>query len=189
MHKDHYENLFYVLSGEKVFTLCPPADVAFLYEQEYDSGEFVVRRGDHGKGDDCDGRDGVHDNNYKWMVQPNEGDKVRWISPDVQGLLPSKKDAQKPNVSATGSEKSKSILLSMYPLLKYIHPIEVRVQAGEMLYLPSLWFHRVTQSCETVGINYWFDMHFDSPNWCYFHLLQEMRALSTTSISAQHEEP
>ena len=31
MHKDHYENLFYVLSGEKIFTLCPPADVVFLY--------------------------------------------------------------------------------------------------------------------------------------------------------------
>ena len=173
MHKDHYENLFYVLSGEKIFTLCPPADVVFLYEHEYDSGEFVERQSVD-----------VESGNRQWMVQANDGEKVTWIGPDIQTLLPG--DASE---TTTADAKSKSILLSMYPLLKYIHPIQVRVQAGEMLYLPSLWFHRVTQSCETVGINYWFDMHFDSPNWCYFHLLQEMRALSTTSISAQHEEP
>lgn len=34
MHKDHYENCFYVCCGEKIFTLCPPADAPFLYQKE-----------------------------------------------------------------------------------------------------------------------------------------------------------
>jgi peptidyl-lysine (3S)-dioxygenase / protease len=30
LHKDYYENLFYVASGEKIFTLYPPSDAAIL---------------------------------------------------------------------------------------------------------------------------------------------------------------
>jgi jumonji domain-containing protein 7 len=143
MHKDHYENLFYVLSGEKVFTICPPADAAFFYEQEFESGRFQSSA----------------DNGEEWKirldVQDGSPSTVRWIAADV-----------------TAKEDPKQ--LQEFPLLKYTHPIEVHVRAGELLYLPSLWFHRVTQTCETVGINYWFDMKFDSPNWCYFHFLQQL---------------
>jgi jumonji domain-containing protein 7 len=36
---DHYENIYCVVRGEKVFTLLPPADVAFLGERAgYPSG-------------------------------------------------------------------------------------------------------------------------------------------------------
>jgi jumonji domain-containing protein 7 len=51
IHKDHYENLFYVLSGEKVFTICPPFDAPFLREREFDGGAFRQTRGG-GDGDD-----------------------------------------------------------------------------------------------------------------------------------------
>jgi peptidyl-lysine (3S)-dioxygenase / protease len=61
----------------------------------------------------------------------------------------------------------------------------VQVQAGELLYLPSLWFHRVTQTRETLGINYWYDMKFDSPLWCYFNLLQNAQACSSESDSTK----
>jgi jumonji domain-containing protein 7 len=141
MHKDHYENLFYVLHGEKVFTICPPADAAFLYEREFKMGVFVPQE--------------------DWNVRLVEDDLVRWIEPDIEVLL-------------QGGEP-KASLLREFPLLKYAHPHQVHVRAGEMLYLPSLWFHRVTQTCETVRVNYWFDMKFDSPNWCYFHLLQQLQ--------------
>ena len=40
MHKDHYENLFYVASGEKIFTICPPAESPFLYERPVPTGRF-----------------------------------------------------------------------------------------------------------------------------------------------------
>jgi len=178
MHKDHYENLFYVLSGEKVFCLCPPSDAPFLYEREVLSGRFRVSRGD------CDENDDHHDDSStlrgencneasrrKWSVvldqeenansPSSHGDgysRVHWIATDLFG---------------TNSRRSKDE--EEYPLSKYAHPITVRVQAGELLYLPSLWFHRVTQTRETIGINYWYDMNFGSPMWCYFHLLQQLQ--------------
>jgi len=62
-----------------------------------------------------------------------------------------------------------------FPLLSQAHPIKVHVEEGEMLYIPSLWYHRVTQTCETVGVNYWYDMKFDGPNWCYFNFLQNLK--------------
>ncbi|GAX20755.1 hypothetical protein FisN_7Hh066 [Fistulifera solaris] len=150
MHKDHYENLFYVASGEKVFTLCPPADAPFLYEQECESGQFLW---------DAD--------RQEWMVQLEEdandnysvGDpqRTRWIAADI-------------------TMKHNDKYLEAFPLLKYTHPVEVKVKEGELLYLPALWFHRVTQSCETVGVNYWYDMKFESPIWTFFHLLQQLKS-------------
>ena len=152
MHKDHYENLFYVLSGEKVFTLCPPADVPFLCQKEFDSGTFYRNK------------------NGEWVVhqdfvddeanQPVHAARVKWIGGDVDPLL-----------EAPDSNRRD------HPLLPLAHPIRVVVKAGEMLYLPALWFHRVTQTCETVGINYWYDMSFDSPQWCYFNFLQQLQVV------------
>ena len=53
----------------------------------------------------------------------------------------------------------------------------VVVQAGEMLYLPSLWYHQVAQvkgkAPYTLAVNYWFDMEF-SQN---FSLYETCRAL------------
>lgn len=53
LHKDFYENLYCVVKGQKVvklavyeantfqnFTLLPPADIAYLHQQEYPSGHF-----------------------------------------------------------------------------------------------------------------------------------------------------
>jgi hypothetical protein len=159
MHKDHYENLFYVASGEKIFTLCPPACVPFLYEHlEYPTAVFDVDV-------DVDENDHQHQWSIRRIVQGDDGEctKVRWVAPDVTSLM------------SANDNDHKSSLLERYPLLKHVHPIEVRVQKGDLLYLPSLWFHRVTQSCETVGVNFWYDMHFDSPLWCYYSLLSQLQ--------------
>lgn len=148
MHKDHYENLFYVLSGEKVFTLCPPASAPFLSQGEFDSGSFSQQK------------------NGKWVVVPdyNDDDKqtpsrVKWVEADVEELLTS----------------GETRVRQRHPLVHLANPIQVHVKQGELLYLPSLWFHRVTQTCETVGINYWYDMKFDTPLWCYFNFLQQLK--------------
>ena len=156
MHKDHYENLFYCLSGEKVFTLCPPADIPFLHEGEFVSGTFKFVESSAndepsaGRGDD---------KQRCWIVEPdrcedgNEIQKIRWIEPDI-----TQQDAAE-----------------HFPRLKQAHPVAVKLGEGEMLYLPALWYHRVTQSCETVGVNWWYDMRFDSPSWCYFNFLQNLK--------------
>ena len=176
MHKDHYENLFYVASGEKIFTLCPPACVPFLYEHlEYPNAAFEQHQNKI-FGDDSDKNAPTKE--HQWNIrrifeETEEGSSpfltlkkqqhVRWVAPDVTCL------------TAPTSIEQKKRILTRYPLLKHVHPIEVKVQTGDMLYLPSLWFHRVTQSCETVGVNYWYEMHFDSPLWCYYSLLSQLQ--------------
>ena len=43
VHKDPYENLYLVVRGEKHFTLLPPTDIAFLYEDEFSAATYVRR--------------------------------------------------------------------------------------------------------------------------------------------------
>jgi jumonji domain-containing protein 7 len=150
MHKDHYENLFYVLTGENVFVLCPPAYAPFLYQAEFDSGTFQQEK------------------SGEYLVKENDGDsRVKWIQGNVEPLVDNK-DAVPTN----------------QPTFSLTHPIRVHVKAGEMLHLPALWFHRVAQICETIGINYWYEMQFDSPNWCYFNLLQQLQVVDSTKTDS-----
>jgi hypothetical protein len=155
MHKDYYENLYYVASGEKIITLCPPSDVAFLYEQEYISGRFVQD---------------PHDKDTTWKVQL-DNQKVHWVGADV-----------------TRTDTDRKWQVQKLPLLQYTTPITVRVQAHEMLYIPALWFHHVTQSCETIAINYWFEMNFHTPLYTYFHLLQQMQASTNVNPDDDDEQ-
>ncbi|TVY84234.1 JmjC domain-containing protein [Lachnellula suecica] len=42
-------------------------------------------------------------------------------------------------------------------------PMRVSLGKGDMLYLPALWYHKVSQSCEDgicCAVNYWHDMEF-----------------------------
>ena len=152
MHKDHYENLFYVCSGQKEFILCPPSDVIFLHENEFTSGTFHPipnnKSGETSWGVVADERSDTN----------AESTKTRWIEPDMKRCLE--------NASSSTEE---------FPLISKAHPVKVLVSEGEMLYIPSLWYHRVTQTCETIGINYWYDMKFDSAHWCYFNFLQNLK--------------
>jgi hypothetical protein len=177
IHKDYYENLYYICCGTKIITLCPPSDILFLQEQTYISGQFIRDK----------------NNNYEWKVQidyntndnpnttgsMNEMNTVQWIGGDVL-------------------RKSNPLHQKQFPLIQYTNPITIHVKAHEMIYIPSLWLHHVTQlqqnyDChlsnsnnnnnETIAINYWYEMNFMSPLYTYFHLLQQMK-----SIQVQEEQ-
>jgi jumonji domain-containing protein 7 len=152
MHKDHYENIFCVASGMKSFTICPPGDSIYFQEGSFASGEFY------------------HDSNG-WSVkldgEGGESDKVRWIDIDIERLID---DYNQSNFRS-------DYIMEKYPHLphlRFVHPKKITLEAGDMFYLPAFWYHRVTQLCETVAVNYWYDMRFDSPYWCYFNLLQNL---------------
>ncbi len=69
-HKDHYENIYIVVSGEKHFTLLPPTDYPWLYEKRYPPARF---------------KQDVQSGKWRVFDEPNANDKsaaVPWISVD-----------------------------------------------------------------------------------------------------------
>lgn len=140
MHKDHYENLYCVISGEKHFLLLPPTDRPFIpyglyppavYHQK-DNGEFEI-------------------------IDQERAEKVPWIP--VDALDPD---------------------LTRFPSFGSVRPVRCTVRAGEMLYLPSLWFHHVTQSHGAIAVNFWYDMEYDI-KYNYYQLLDQLSDITMTS--------
>jgi len=48
-------------------------------------------------------------------------------------------------------------------------PLHVTLRAGDMFYLPAMWYHKVKQSSGPEGfscsVNYWYDMSFEGSFW------------------------
>ena len=132
-HKDHYENLFTVITGAKVFTLLPPADMYRLAIQEYPVAQYVA----------------ADDNLFSCPLDlriKEPAESVRW-SPV--------------NPNAELNQEGEHPLFSDRTLPG---PLKVTVQAGEVLYLPSLWYHHVEQTPGPEGlcisVNWWYEMAF-----------------------------
>jgi len=51
--------------------------------------------------------------------------------------------------------------LDRFPEYRNATPLKLRLCAGDVLYLPSLWFHHISQSQGCVAVNFWYDMQFD----------------------------
>ncbi|CAN1143899.1 Lysine-specific demethylase JMJ32 [Linum perenne] len=142
-HKDHYENLYAVVSGEKHFLLLPPTDVHRMYIRDYPAAQYSY---------DLDGGE-------FWLEMDEPARNVPWCSVNP---YPTRK-----------IEKAER-----FPLyFNGAKPFHCTVKAGEILYLPSMWFHHVRQSPDergcTIAINYWYDMQFDI-KYAYFNFLQSI---------------
>ncbi|XP_011342581.1 jmjC domain-containing protein 7 isoform X2 [Ooceraea biroi] len=143
MHKDPYENIYCVLSGEKNFTLHPPTDLPWIPYANYSSAVYKEREPG------------------KWTIErivdetsdPEEtasSTLTPWIC--IDPLNPD---------------------YETYPEYRNAHTLRVTLRAGDVLYLPSLWFHHVTQSHACISINYWYDMEFDI-KYAYFKALETL---------------
>lgn len=132
LHKDPYENLYAVISGEKTFTLHPPCDRPFIPYKDYKSAVFEKREGE-------------------WSIKECQSSGlVPWIP--VDPLCPD---------------------FDTYPMYETVKPITCTLKPGDLLYLPSLWFHHVTQADKTIAVNFWYDMEFDI-KYSYYRTLDEI---------------
>ncbi|EGZ18829.1 hypothetical protein PHYSODRAFT_500996 [Phytophthora sojae] len=165
MHKDHYENMYCVVKGQKHFTLLPPSAVGCLYEREFPSTRYRHSASPKPEDEDHLVKDLVaterfHDKfpqHVAWEIlsSPDKGD-TPWIPVDPLNI-----DTKR------------------YPLAAALSPIEVVVNAGEVLYLPSLWYHRAAHLCPTISVNYWHDMEFDC-RYVYFNFVHDVGAVVRT---------
>ncbi|XP_062199828.1 lysine-specific demethylase JMJ32 [Phragmites australis] len=150
-HKDHYDNIYVVVSGEKHFLLLPPTEHHRLYVRDYPAARYVSAE------QEAEGK------LLKLKLEMEEPERmVPWSSVDPYPASPGEMAAQ----------------ASSFPL--YFDgpaPIRCTVRAGEMLYLPSMWFHHVSQSPGpnglTIAVNYWYDMQFDI-KYAYFNFLRSL---------------
>lgn len=161
IHKDHYENMYAVIQGEKCFTLFPPSDIAFFPEETFPTSRYELRE---------EAQMALME--FETCLQPPSNDIVSRLNLTGDDL---------PLVSITTTDSSNSgsvdnsslswlpfdpedpsaSLLVDHPQLRHTHPIRVRVQAGQVLYIPAMWYHRVSQSQFTIAVNYWYDQRFD----------------------------
>ncbi|XP_045471253.1 bifunctional peptidase and (3S)-lysyl hydroxylase JMJD7-like [Harmonia axyridis] len=63
--------------------------------------------------------------------------------------------------------------IDKYPQFEKARIYKVHLEKGDMLYLPSLWFHHVRQSHGCIAVNFWYDMEFDI-KYCYYKMLEKL---------------
>ncbi|KAK3583289.1 hypothetical protein CHS0354_011178 [Potamilus streckersoni] len=67
--------------------------------------------------------------------------------------------------------------LEKYPQYAKCQTVEVTVREGDVLYLPSLWFHHVQQSHGCIAVNFWYDMEFDI-KYNYYKFMENIVSLA-----------
>jgi len=57
----------------------------------------------------------------------------------------------------------------------------ITVDPGDVLYLPALWYHSVSQRSSATGlciaVNYWYDMDFSAPLYPMFNFVKYLTML------------
>lgn len=57
-------------------------------------------------------------------------------------------------------------------------PLRVTLNEGDMLYLPAMWYHKVSQTVGEEGfvcaVNYWYDMDFSGQFWTSYNFMQDV---------------
>ena len=157
-HKDHYENLYAVITGEKTFTLLPPCDVHRMHLAQYPLASCQETE------------EGLQ------LVPSDSDEHVLW-SP-IEDLV---------NTSCSHMYKQQ---YSAYFDAELPQPLRVTVKAGEVLYLPSLWWHQVEQTAGkdnmVIAVNYWYDMAFDC-KYAYFQFIESLAALNVKATNQAAE--
>jgi hypothetical protein len=76
------------------------------------------------------------------------------------------------------------------PLFAHATPLVATLGPGDMLYLPSLWFHHVQQGPPgklCIAVNMWYDMKFDA-KYCYYQLLAALIDAPGQEVEEEEEE-
>ena len=159
MHKDHYENLYTVVRGQKTFILHPPTDIPHIpYEtykvaryQENSDGIFEVI-------------DIYKDNSSSCIDSADVAKSGHFIGEGSSNLpLNGAGDSRNPSCELVSWIAIDPLNpdFERYPQYANSQQYIANVFPGDILYLPSMWFHHVTQSDQTIAVNFWYDMEYD----------------------------
>lgn len=155
-HRDPYENLYLVLKGSKKFTLFPPVDEVVLPTKFVRTGKYAF-----------DEMTGVFSTILDEAGQDDEEPpRIPWIAVDPL--------------------QARNSIINEHPSYASASPRTVTVSEGEILYLPSGWYHHVQQQCGAwddgspapcIAINYWYDMEYEGEKYIMRQLVGRLAAL------------
>lgn len=131
LHKDFFENMYAVISGTKTFVLYPPTDVLYLHETTLPTMRYEY----------CGG------------TSP-----ARVELADLRATSEGCAFASLPWIDIDPDDPQ---LLASHPNMRSAHPMRVTVRAGEVLYIPAMWYHQVSQTEITIAVNFWYEQRFD----------------------------
>jgi jumonji domain-containing protein 7 len=137
LHKDPYQNIYVQVMGQKHFVLLPPLFYPCIGERHLPSASY-------GRAEDG-----------MLVIKREEGEGLPFATWDPDGSENSSDEVEEHGDMKGRKEKEYRDLA---------RPMRVTLDKGDMLYLPALWYHKVSQSCGEEGIccavNYWHDMEF-----------------------------
>jgi hypothetical protein len=174
--------LYCVLRGTKRFTLLPPCDAPFLSEQPFRQGQHRFQR--QRQDDLCEGDEAEAG---AWVVDVLDG-ALNWVD-----ALDEDRQRQKGNYGhsgGSGNSGSRSVLVDALAATRlggHASPVVVEVRAGECLYLPAMWYHRVEQLGVTIAVNFWHDMAF-GPSHVLLSFLRNLTVPKPTVAAALRRE-
>ncbi|KAF3928651.1 hypothetical protein AA313_de0207768 [Arthrobotrys entomopaga] len=156
LHKDPYQNLYGVVLGTKIFSLMNPLAAIAGKEKKVRSASYTKTHA----GELIITPDPLNDTSSENKADEDDG-MITWPSVDLEeyfSLPESERNIPPDEISDSDPLK----------WVKLAQPIKVEVKAGEMLYLPALWYHKVEQRVDEkegvcVAVNYWYDMDYSGP--------------------------
>lgn len=169
--------MYCVVRGQKHFTLLPPVDIACLYETELPSVRYRHKSA----------KDGSHTESAGGGDDAPTGATTDELAPEAARLtaLFHEKYPQHASWSIAMSPETGDtpwipvdplhIDTEQFPLAQHLKPLQCVVNAGEILYLPAMWYHRATQLSQTISVNYWHDMEFDC-RYVYYNFVHDIAA-------------
>jgi peptidyl-lysine (3S)-dioxygenase / protease len=174
IHKDHFENMYAVVYGEKTFTLLPPTDIAFLEEREYATKRYVFAQGDNQSATSTIGIGGRAESVFACAEDGSHRTGSHRIHTDdlVLESIQEESDGTGPpsSIRWIATDPDDPEVLEKSPSFRYAHPVRCTVRAGEVLYIPAMWYHQVSQTTLTIAVNYWYDQRFDFRYVFYQHM-------------------
>ena len=136
-HRDHFENIYVVVRGCKIVRLLPPMESYRMKLKRYPVATYEE-----------DGASGL-------VLNRNAGNEVvLWSS-----IMPC-------TCIDDFSNRREEISCSSCMQLRQdgLQPLEVKVCAGDVLYIPACWWHEIHHGPTdemTISVNYWYDMLHD----------------------------